>query len=135
MTIKNFLIPLIVIPILDFIWLGMIASDFYKQRMEGLINVEDGRMQIVYWSAGVVYVLLALAIAFFAEPMIESTDYWWVATLNSAFLGFIIYGVYDFTNHATLKAWPLDLIAADVLWGSFVCGVAGTLVYFFGSKA
>lgn len=135
MTIKNFLIPLIAIPILDFIWLGLIANDFYKQRLGELINIEDGKMQIVYWSAGVVYILLALAIAFFAEPMIENVDHWWVAALNSAFLGFIIYGVYDFTNHATLKTWPLDLIAADVAWGAFICGVSGTLVYFFGSKA
>lgn len=135
MHIKNFLIPLIVIPILDFVWLGLIATDFYKSRMEGLANIVDGEMKVTYWAAGVVYLLLALAIGFFAEPMIESVDYWWIAALNTGFLGFVIYGVYDFTNHATLKSWPLSLMAADIAWGTFVCGLSGVLVFFFGSKA
>lgn len=135
MNLKNFLIALITIPILDFLWLGVIATDFYKERMDGLVNIgANGKIEVVYWAAGVVYLLLALVLAFLSEPLIETADTWWIATLNTAFLGFVIYGVYDFTNHATLKTWPLSLIAADVIWGAFVCGAAGTLIYFFGSK-
>lgn len=134
MNLKNFLIPLITIPALDFIWLGYIFSDFYKMRMEPLVTIVDGKMQIVYWSAAVVYILLAAVIAFLAEPLIDSVDQWWMAAFNIAFLGFVIYGVYDFTNLATLKTWPLSLALADVAWGTFVCGVAGTLVYFFGTS-
>ena len=39
-----------------------------------------------------------------------------------AVLGLVIYGVYDFTNYATLRDWPLTLVFVDVAWGAVICG-------------
>jgi uncharacterized membrane protein len=43
--------------------------------------------------------------------------------------GFVTYGIYDFTNYATLKSYPLVLLAADLAWGTFVCGLTSFAAY------
>jgi uncharacterized membrane protein len=41
--------------------------------------------------------------------------------LKDAFLlGAGIYGVYELTNYATLKEWPLSLVFMDTIWGGIL---------------
>ena len=48
--------------------------------------------------------------------------------LRGALFGLAVYGVYNFTNMATLKGYPWEMVAIDTLWGTTV--FAGTaLVY------
>jgi uncharacterized membrane protein len=129
MNWRIFVAALIVIPALDFIWLGKVAKPFYMKHMDGLITLENGGMQITYWAAAVVYFLLALGITLFVGNYLEDADNWIQAFGFAAVFGLITYGVYDFTNHATLKSWPLVLLFADMAWGSVVCGVAGVAGY------
>ena len=129
MLLKTFIAALIVIPVLDFIWLGLIASGFYTARMTEVARLVDGKLKPVYWAAFAVYLLLALGLSFFADRSIQEAQTWWEAFLVSAVFGFVVYGVYDFTNHATLRQWPLSLLTADILWGAFVCGLSGLAAY------
>ena len=49
------------------------------------------------------------------------------ALATGAAFGFVVYGVYDFTNLSTLRDWPLLLTAVDVAWGtgaSALCALA-----------
>lgn len=132
MNWRIFLAALILIPVLDFIWLGKVAKRFYLSRMEGLISLDsNGNLQVVLWAAVCVYLLLALGIAFFTGNYIEDADNWLQAFGFAALFGFVCYGVYDFTNLSTLKSWPVSLLAADIAWGSFVCGISGTAGYFW----
>jgi uncharacterized membrane protein len=39
-----------------------------------------------------------------------------------------VYGVYDFTNYATLRDWPLALALADTAWGAVATAVCALLV-------
>lgn len=133
MNWKTFLFTLIAVPVLDFIWLGVVMSNFYMEKLDGLARVNEGRFDVVYWAAGAVYLLLALGMAILVEPKIQNAESVFEAAMYAALFGFVVYGVYDFTNHATLKTWPVILIAADVAWGAFVCGVCGVLAYLFRS--
>jgi len=47
---------------------------------------------------------------------------------EGAFLGGIIYGVYDFTNHAILTNYSMALAVMDMVWGAILCG---TTTYLF----
>ena len=47
--------------------------------------------------------------------------------INSFILGVFVYGVYEFTNGAIFKKWPLKLIIIDTLWG----GVLFFIVTYF----
>jgi uncharacterized membrane protein len=49
------------------------------------------------------------------------------------FFGVIVYGVYNFTNHATFYNYPLSLVIADTLWGSFAMGTTTLAVAFLAS--
>ncbi|MBY0314011.1 MAG: DUF2177 family protein [Bdellovibrionales bacterium] len=128
MNIKYFFISIAVIVAADFIWLGSVASDIYTQNLSEVGNIVNGKVQVVYWAAVVVYLLLGLGLALFVEPQVSS---WKGALTYGAFLGCLTYGVYDFTNYATLKQYPIQLLFADWGWGTFVCGLGSTVGYIF----
>jgi uncharacterized membrane protein len=103
----------------DFLWLGRMGDAFYRPAM-GDMALTDFRLA----PAVVFYLLYAFGVVFFAvNPALASGD-WKTALLNGFLLGLIGYGVYDLTNQATLKSWPLALTLVDMSWGAFLTGVA-----------
>ena len=40
-----------------------------------------------------------------------------------ALFGAITYSIYDLTNYALLKDWPLAVTVVDILWGAVICGL------------
>jgi uncharacterized membrane protein len=71
----------------------------------------------------VVYVLIPLGIVLFALPRVDA-ERWLPSALAWGFVyGVVLYGVYDFTNYATLDRWPLRLTFADIAWGGVLCSV------------
>jgi len=42
------------------------------------------------------------------------------ALINGAILGAMAYGTYEVTNYATLRAWSLQQVVVDGLWGTAV---------------
>lgn len=49
------------------------------------------------------------------------------ALIAGAFLGFLSYGTYEFTNLATLKAWTWSMVMLDLVWGTLLSGVTAWL--------
>ena len=41
-----------------------------------------------------------------------------------AVFGFVTYGVYDLTNHATLREWRTAATVVDMAWGTVSCATA-----------
>jgi uncharacterized membrane protein len=108
----------------DFIWLGRMGDAFYRPAMGGMAM--DG---FRLGPALVFYLLYACGVLFFAvNPALASGD-WKTALLNGLVLGLVGYGVYDLTNQATLKTWPLALTLVDMTWGSFLTGLAALAGY------
>ena len=115
--IKTFFVVLVPMLALDALWLGVISKGLY-QKYIGHLFAE----KVDFASASVVYLLLALGISFFAVLPAEGS-------LGKAFLmgtlfGLIVYGVYDFTNMATLRDWPLTISLIDMAWGTVLGGVS-----------
>jgi uncharacterized membrane protein len=108
---------------IDFIWLGLIAKNFYLRHMAPLIVIKNGSLDVNYLAGLAVYILLAVGLAMFVLPAGDGSSLGAIY-LSGALLGLVIYGCYDMTNMATLKTWPLPLAAADMAWGSFVCGTS-----------
>lgn len=121
-VLKPALAAIATIVILDLIWLGYVTKSFYVRHMGEVGNIVGDKIQPVYWSAGIVYILLAIGIVFFVLP--TTGEGLLEIFLKGALLGMVVYGVYDFTNLATLKSWPLVLALADTAWGAVVCGAA-----------
>lgn len=117
-ALKPYLAALLVMGALDALWLGLLAKDFYRQEM-GAQMVE----QIRWVPALLFYVaypaaLVALALYPAGQPLA-------VQVARAALVGLVAYGVYDLTNLATLRHWPLKLALVDVAWGTFASAAAG----------
>jgi len=100
--------------IIDMIWLGVVAKDFYRNQLGNL-------MGDINWIAAIIfYFIFLLGLTFFATyPAVIKQSLLTAATLGALF-GFFTYATYDLTNLATLRGWPLPLALVDILWGTML---------------
>lgn len=118
MGIKSFLLVLLYMICIDAIWLKFIVGKVFVEHAKTVIR-EDG---VLFWSAAIVYVLMTLGLMLFIKPYIVKQQSMGLVFIYGGLFGLIIYGVFDFTNHAILKQWPLNLIVLDLVWGTFLLG-------------
>ena len=120
-----YLSTLVVFAALDFVWLGFIARDLYRNGIGHLM------LDTPNWTAAVAFYLIYIAgVVFFAVvPALEAGS-WTRATIHAALFGFFCYATYDLTNLATLKGWPVAIVIADLAWGAFVSAAAATASFF-----
>jgi uncharacterized membrane protein len=112
--------------VLDAVWLGLVMSGFYRDQLAAIGRIENGRFAPNWPAAVVVYLLLGAGLALFAVPRASSVG---SAAGWGALLGLVIYGVYDFTNVATLKQYPLTLALVDVAWGAVAASLGAVAVH------
>lgn len=125
MFLKVFLVAFPVFLIIDMIWLGVVARDFYKTQIGALMKSP------VNWTAAIIfYVIFVLGLVFFViYPGIDEGTLKEVF-VRGAFFGLVTYATYDLTNLATLKSWPLRLVLVDILWGIVLGSLVSIITYF-----
>lgn len=107
---------------LDLLWLGLAMRGFYKAALAPIM-----REQPLIGPAILFYAVYAVGLVWFAVlPGIEAGQ-WLRALLTGAAFGFFAYVTYDMTNYATLKDFPLKVVAVDVSWGLVVSGLAAVM--------
>jgi uncharacterized membrane protein len=112
---------LFALAILDALWLGVIARDFYKEKLGSLLRDEP------IWSiAALFYLVHVLGIATFVLPQATT---WSGALLLGGLFGFCAYAAYDLTNHATIKGWPPIVTAVDLTWGTFATALTALVAW------
>jgi uncharacterized membrane protein len=108
----RWLAAFILTPLLDFFWLGLLMKGFYRSQLGSLMR------ETPVWSSGfAVYVFIATGITLFACPPNETGLSPGAAGIRGAFLGAVIYGIFEFTNHALVSNWPIAVVFADLAWG------------------
>lgn len=129
MFIKLYLIALPVFFVIDMIWLGLVAKNFYREQIGFLIRTD------VNWIAAVIfYLIFIFGLVFFViMPAIESGS-WVKAIAVGALFGFITYATYDLTNLATMKDWPLLVTIVDLIWGAFLAASVSVITYLIAVK-
>ncbi|MCB9090955.1 MAG: DUF2177 family protein [Halobacteriovoraceae bacterium] len=116
--------------ILDYLWLGLIANRYFRELLMPIARMDGEKISVHYPSAFIVYLLMGLAVELLIIKNSLVIDLKSAALLG-AFLGLVIYGVYDFTNYALLKNYPVQMLYVDVLWGTFLmCAVSALSFYF-----
>jgi uncharacterized membrane protein len=113
--------------VVDFLWLGFVARDFYKKEM-GEIMLDKPRFAV----AALFYVLFAAGIVVLVVTPAVTAGEWHKAALFGALFGLCAYGAYDLTNLATLRHWSLVLTAVDMAWGTFLTSLAASAGFFAG---
>ena len=123
--LKQWSIGLVVFVLMDAVWLGVVANDFYKRELGPLLRRHaSGGLDPRLAPAALLYALLILGLALFALPRARGGSIGEAALWSAAF-GVIAYGVYDLTNYSTMQGFPLGVAAIDMIWGGVVCAAAG----------
>jgi uncharacterized membrane protein len=119
--IKDLLVIIIVLILIDSIWLYLINSNYARQ----VESIQGEPMQINYLSAALVYILLAYGLYYFNkdEPLQSKR------IQNSIILGLVSYGIYDFTNGTIFKKWDFKIATLDTLWGGILLGTTSYFVF------
>lgn len=125
--LKHFGISLGLFLVFDFLWLGLVMKSFNARALSEIGRFKDGSFDILYAPAVGAYLLMALAVAVFAMPRVAESSYGQTFLLG-ALLGLIVYGIFDFTNLAILRGYPLTFAVVDMAWGTFVFGLVTVLV-------
>lgn len=113
---------LVVIGVLDALWLGVLAKDFYRAEMAAVAAAD------VRWPPALLFYLAypagLLALALWPLPATLP-----LAVGRAALVGLVAYGTYDLSNMATLKGWSWGLALTDTVWGIFLSAAAGGAAY------
>lgn len=128
MNIQTFIyLYLISVPVffvIDMLWLGVIARNFYQTKLAGLLGE-------VNWPAAILfYCLFLIGLTFFATYDAVTQGIWQRAALYGALFGFFTYMTYDLTNLATLRDWPVSIVVVDIVWGTVLGASVATFTYF-----
>jgi len=124
--IKLYLASLVVFFAVDMVWLGLVASSFYKKHLGYLMA------PTINWYAAIIFYLLFILgiLVFVVLPGIKENSLL-NTILRAVLFGLITYATYDLTNLATIKDWPLPVTLVDLVWGmvlSTIVSVAGFYV-------
>lgn len=132
MTIFQYLyLYLLTVPVfflIDMLWLGFVAKDFYQAKLGFLLGPVNWPAALTFYFLYIVGILL-----FAVVPALGSGSLLKALVLGALF-GFFAYATYDLTNYATIKNWPLMVVIVDILWGVVLTGSVATISYWLGKQ-
>jgi uncharacterized membrane protein len=105
--------------VLDAIWLGAAAKNFYLTQLAGLLREKPD-----FAVAAIFYLIYLGGVVYFAIMPALAGGGAACALLDGALLGFLAYSTYNATNLATLKGYKAIVAVVDVAWGTFLTGTA-----------
>jgi uncharacterized membrane protein len=127
--VASYIAALITFLAADMVWLGIMASRFYKPAL-GDIAVAGANLP----PAIVFYVIYPIGLVIFAiTPALKSGSIMTAATYGALF-GYFTYATYDLSNYATLRNWTLELTLVDMAWGTILGAVTSVVAFWIVSK-
>lgn len=115
--LKYFLAAIIFV-VLDGIYLNLVKGYFNQQIQK--IQGSPIQLNIIY--TGITYIFLIFGLIYFIIEKHKSVK-------DAAVLGFVIYGVYEFTSISLFKNWSLLTVLMDTTWGTILYALTTGLVY------
>ena len=116
--LKNFTIIGILILIIDYFYLSNLQP-FYNRIVK---SIQSENINFNLFAAIVCYFLLILVLYYFIIKEKRNI-------LDAFILGVCVYGVFDTTNMAIFKNWPLKAVVIDTLWGGVLFSLV-TIIYY-----
>lgn len=118
-----YVMTMVVFFILDILWLGVIAKNFYQDQLGALFK------ENVNWAAAALFysIFILGMVVFVIYPALKAESIKQGLILGM-FFGLVTYATYDLTNLATLKNWPLKMVIVDLCWGTFMGGAVSASI-------
>jgi uncharacterized membrane protein len=114
----QYLVAAIIFVVLDGIYLNLIKGYFNNQ----VKKIQGSDIKINMIATGITYIILIFGINYFIIRRHRSVK-------DAALLGFIIYGVYEFTNMSLFKDWSILTAIIDTTWGTVLFGLTTAIIY------
>jgi uncharacterized membrane protein len=128
-TVVAFFSSLVLMMIMDGLWFTVSLNNLYKPGIGHLmgdkLNLPAALLFYVMYAACATYLVTLPALA---SGQLSQ------AVIRGAVLGLIAYGTYDLTSLAVLRAWPLNVTVADMIWGMVITGVTAGFGFFMARK-
>lgn len=129
MLLTLYVTSLLIFLVADLIWMRILVKKFYAQQLESLT-----RDPVNYVVAFFIYLILILGLTVFVTvPAVEKNslnDAMW----RGGLFGFVVYSVYDLTNVALLKKWPIPFSVVDILWGTVISGFVSAVTFILAGQ-
>ena len=124
MWLKLYCIAVPVFLVLDLLWLGVVARNFYRQHIGWLLADKPN-----WIAAGAFYLLFVAGIVFFVvEPALQKES-WRHALFAGAAFGLVTYAAYDLTNQALTRDWPVVVTVVDLAWGAVLVATVSVVTF------
>lgn len=114
----QYLLSGLVFVVLDGIYLTLVKKYFNMQ----IKKIQGSDIQLNMVASLITYIILIFGLNYFIIKNKKSVQ-------EAALLGFIIYGVYEFTNLALIKNWFLFTALIDTTWGTILFALTTFIVY------
>lgn len=129
--IKIALVSAVLFVLLDFLWLGVVASPWYRKALGYLSNLDaDGKITFNIPHGLMAQLVISLTLTLVIMLGLQLENRFLTSLRLGAFVGFAFYVCYDFTNLSFVKGWPLWISLVDVAWGTVQGVCAACYVYF-----
>lgn len=129
MFLKLYAIATPIFFLIDMIWLGLIAKNFYAKHLGYLMTPQ------VNWIAALIFYFIFIVglVVFVITPGLKSGSF--MTTISYALLfGLVTYATYDLTNLATIKNWPLLVTIIDLIWGMSLSTMVSVITHLIANK-
>ena len=116
--LQEFKIGLVVLVLflsLDLPMILLINKKMYETQLKKINRSKKISKRRMLLSAGITYLLLALGIYYFGVKQ--------NSVVNGAVFGLVVYGVYNFTNLATISKYDSKVSVVDTAWGTILCAL------------
>jgi uncharacterized membrane protein len=127
--VYHFLATLVAFCILDFTWLGAVASGLYKDQLGHLM-----RADVQWWAAILFYVIyVAALIVLCVQPALAARSFSKAVFLGAVF-GVAAYAAFDLTALALFKQFPVFIASVDMAWGLVLTASVSAISYQVGVR-
>ena len=99
----------------DMLWIGYLGNGIYRDGYGDLLRKTGENISPNWFSAFFVYTLCVFGLLFFVTPLSKDTSVVH-SILYGGIYGLIMYGFYNFTNHAVFSNWSLYVAIIDTVW-------------------
>lgn len=130
-TATKLVISLIIFTLLDFIW---IFSN-YNRYNDMVKHITGSQITLNYSGVIITYIILFLGLICFVLPNVDNSGVNSIITSSfhyGGLFGFVVYGVYSFTNLSIFKQYRLNIAILDTVWGTGLFILTSILTSIFG---
>src|SRR5947207_15232111 len=113
-----YLVTLFVLVPLDFLFLGIVAKDFFTSQVGNMLG------EIKLAPAVLFYLLYVVGIVIFVSGAAGAT--WQSTLLYGALFGLFCYATFDLASLSLLRHWSWPVAIVDVSWAAIVTAAAST---------